>query len=205
MNGLVKNNLKLFFEKMIQKRGVIVSFASVFVGIVSGCVIYNLPNFSAKSKLFSLFTEFNTQISDKTFIEIFSAIFLSGITYFVVMLFLGGNIFGKEVIFLFTAIKASGIGALISFLYNQYGAEGLEYTFLVFIPGKVFLLFSMLLLTECCSDTSKKLHYGLSDHDSKFIIKIYILKCAIAFGVMFASWLIDFLCIVCFSKLFSFT
>lgn len=192
-------------ERIKEKRGLLASFLSIFIGLIFGSCIYNLPDFSLKNKLLSLFVSFSTEITDKTHIEIFSGFLLSALMYYAVMFFCGGNVFGKEFSMFATSVKASGISALIAFLYNQYGIEGFEYTLLVFIPGKCALIFAMLFLTECCFDTSSKLRSGINNADAKSLIKMFSLKNAVASVIMFISVLFDYLCLVGFSKLISFT
>jgi len=118
MNNKIKRNFVLIHKITTEKKGIIASFVSILIGIILGSCIYNSPDFSLKNKLLSLFVSFNTEITDKTHIEIFSGLVLSGLIYYVLMFFCGGNIFGKELSLLVTSIKASGIGALIAFLYN---------------------------------------------------------------------------------------
>jgi len=205
MNIYLKTNLLPVFEKLSNRTGLIASFASVLAGIAFGSCVYNLPDISCKNELLSLFIDFSTEITDKTYIEIFSGIVISGVLYFISMFILGGNVFGKELSLLATAVKALGIGALISFLYYQHGVEGFEYALLIFLPGKFVLIFAMLFFTECCFNVSEKLRSGFNNEDTKLLIKMYTFKSIVAFGIMFISWLIDFLCLIGFSKLISFT
>ncbi len=204
MNNKTKILILSTRERIKEKKGLLASFISIFVGLISGSCLFNSPDFSAKNKLLSLFISFSTEITDKTQIEIFSGFLLCGLLYFAVMFFCGGNIFGKELSLFATAVKASGISVLVAFLYNQYGIEGFEYTLLVFIPGKCALILAMLLITECCFNTSGKLRSGVSNADAKALIKVFSLRSAVALAMMFFSVLIDFLCLIGFSKLINF-
>lgn len=205
MKSEFKSDILIIFEKSTHKRALVLSFISVLIGIIIGSVLYNLPDFFIKDEAFSLFVDFNTDITDKTNVEVFSGIAISCLLYFFIMFTFGGNIFGKELTLLTTALKASGLGVLVSFLYDRYGAEGFEYTLLVLIPGKSILFFSMLFLSECCFEASTKLRCGINNNDVKRLIKMFGVKSFISLGVMLISWVIDYFCITGLSALVSFT
>ncbi len=197
--------LRLNVAELLRDGGLVFSFLSVFVGLVIGAVTPLLSADGTAGEILSLFVSFNTQLADKSKIEIFSGIALSGLLYFGLMFLFGGNIFGKELLLFVTAIKASGITAVITFLYSQYALKGLEYCLLVFMPGKIILIFAMLFLTKSCYDFSKKLRKGFAQaEENKTAVRLFSLKAVISLFILMLSWTADFLCILVFSGLFDF-
>lgn len=202
-----KNSLLISLSKnaLLNDRGLLFSFLSILTGLIFGSVLTVFPDNGIKDEILSLFVSFNTEITDKSKIEIFSGIILSGLVYFGIMFFLGGNVFGKELSLIVTAIKASGITAVIAFLYSHYALKGLEYCLLVFLPGKIIFIFAMLFITKSCFDFSKKLRHGASESaDIKAVTKLYSLKAVFSLLIFMLSWIIDFLTLIIFTGLFDF-
>ena len=200
------NNVLVKLNKILpDDRGLVCSFISILSGLVFGSVVAVLPEHGIKSEILSVFLSFNTDFADKTKTEILSGFVLSGLIYFALLFLFGGNVFGKELVLIITSLKASGITAIIAFLYAEYSLKGLEYTLLVFLPGKAVFFFAMLFMTKSAYDFSGRLRRGLRDKDDmKIHTRLFCLKVLISFVVFALSWLIDFACICIFSGLFSF-
>ena len=197
--------MKIDFKKFkIKDRGTVFSFTAACSGVILGAIITSFFNNDLKNEVLSLFISFNTEFVDKTKSEIFSGIALSGVLYFFVMVISGSSFFGKYLSFFATVIKTMGIGALVSFFYDEYGIRGLEYVLLVFAPGKAFLFIGILLITKCCYDTVNAFFNSNAEKNPTLIRKLYIIKCSVAFLLLLISWTIDFICLSVFSDLFSF-
>ena len=199
----VTNKIKIIITDFDFKKdkALIYSFISVAVGLISGAVVTGFTTSDLKTETADLFVSFFTDFTDKNKLEIFSGISLEGLIYFVALFIAGGNIFGKKLTLVLTALKASGITAIITVLYSDYALKGLEYILLVFMPGKIMLFFAMLFMTKFCYEFSLDLR---STKDRKKITNVFIIKSLIALFFMLVSWLIDFLAIIIFSGLFEF-
>lgn len=182
-------------------KAIVFSFTSIVVGLISGAVITAFSSASLKSEIEKLFISFFTDFTDKSSLEIFSGIVLDGLIYFIALFISGSNIFGKEMTVILTALKSCGITAIIYVLYADYGLKGLEYVLLVFMPGKVILLFAMLFMTKFSYEFSTDLR---STNEKNPATDVYIVKSVITLIFMLISWLIDFFAIVLFSSLFTF-
>lgn len=200
-----KNNrllISLNKSALLNDRGLLFSFIAILFGLIFGTVLTVFFENGIKNEILSLFVSFNTEIADKSKMELFSGIILSGLLYFGAMFISGGNIFGKELSLIITAVKASGITAVIAFLYSQYALKGLEYCLLIFLPGKLIFMFGMLFMTKCCFDFSKKLRCNSNEVIKD--TKLFSLKSSISFLIFMLSWTVDFLAIIVFSGLFDF-
>lgn len=206
MSKLTDKIKKAVYEINYKKdKALLYAFAAVTVGFISGAAVTNIAS-SVTGEAADLFVSFFTDFSDKSRLEIFSGLALEGIIYFLALFIAGSNIFGKELTLLLTALKASGITAIISVLYSNYGLKGLEYTLLVFLPGKTVLFFTMLFMTKFCYEFSADLRREKAClKETKAVTGVFAVKSIIALLIMLLSWLTDFLCITVFSGLFSFT
>ena len=192
MSLKLKEKIASFVDANCENKALILSFISILSGIFLGSCLYNanMDNFS--EYISSFFMSINSHIYNSNF-SFFRNIILDALKYFGMMFLLGGNFFGKEISFIVTAIKFIGIGVIISFLYQEYGAEGFEYILLVFIPGKILFIFAALFMTKFCSDSSKELRNGLhyTEKVSSFA-RIYGTKSVITFLIFLVSCLVDF-------------
>lgn len=199
----VTNKIKIIITDFDFKKdkALIYSFVSVAVGLISGAVITVFSTSTLMSETTDLFVSYFIDFTDKNKLEIFSGISLEGLIYFGALFIAGSNIFGKELTLILTALKASGITAIITVLYSNYGLKGLEYALLVFLPGKVILFFVMLFLTKFCYEFSAALRIN---KDRISTINVFMVKSLIALFFMLFSWLVDFLTVIIFSGLFEF-
>lgn len=187
----------------LKNNRLIFSFLSIASGLIFGVVSYIFSSSLIESELYKLFVDFHLLFSDKTNLEIFSGFALSGLAYFFLMFVVGGSIFGKLLCSFITFIKAVGISLVTTYLYCDYGLKGFEYALLVFFPGKIILLFAMLFMTKTCIESSVLLT-NVSEMNS-VKIKNYCLKMIVVFIFLLISWMVDMLCIIIFSGLFSFS
>ena len=206
MNKQITKIQAFFYSlKLTENRGLVLAFTAIFSGLIFGAVITCFTENSLCNEIISLFLSFFTDFTDKSKMEAFSGIVLSGLTYFAALFISGSNIFGREILLIFTFIKAAGLTSIISALYCEYALRGFEYCILVFLPGKILMLFAMLFITKNCFDFSSKLRKGLQNEKEAVILKkAFTIKALASLIIMMLSWIIDFLCLLIFSGLFSF-
>ena len=188
----------------IKDKGLLAAFISSLTGIISGTLIYTFFLIN-ENPIFDVFHSFYTDFKDKTDIEAFSGIVVVILLYFFVLFISGSSFMGKYLCVSATFFKAVGIGALISFLYSEYGLKGLEYVLLVFFPGKCILLFAAILMTKNSFDMSNTVKNGMSEKGSiASFVKMYYVKSLLSLIIFIVSATADFLLIKIFSDLFDF-
>ncbi len=200
-----KQKYSLYVKKVFDKDDIslYISFGSILTGFLCGVLMYIYTDDSIKNKISDFFISFHTDFSDKSTIEIISGFLLYGIIYYFSMLLLGSSIFGNVLSPMLTTVKASGITVLICAFYCEYSLKGLEYTLLVFSPGKSILIVAMLIMTKTCIDMSGEIKAYTKNNQSE-IIKTYLLKCCALLPFFVFSWITDLLCVKIFSGLFDF-
>lgn len=197
------NSVVLSFKNKIvfKDKNIIISFMSIFFGLIFGVIIYIISYESDLSELFELMTGFRTDFADKNPLEIFSGFALSGLPYYIAMFVVGGSIFGKGLGVIMTTLKAMGLSVITSFLYCNMGLRGLEYALLIFFPGKTVFIFSLLLTTVTTMEMSDSIT-ECNKSDLTRNIKSYIIKFVIILLLLLLSWTIDCICYSVFSDLF---
>lgn len=203
---MVKNNVIFFSSNNfnLTEKKILVPFLSIMTGLILGTIIYSFVDENIVSELSKLIANFNEAFINKEKTEVFSDIALSGLLYPVIMFIVGGSIFGSAVCPLITVMQSMGLGFATTFFYCFLGLKGVEYILLIFFPGKIFLFFSMILMTRICIEMSG----GLINCDKSAVydkIKIFSLKSAVVLFLCLISRIIDFLCMLMFSGLFDFS
>lgn len=184
-------NLKVFF---------VIAFA-----LISGTTIYILCENYLSTEIYESFNIFNTEFSFKTKTEIFTGLFISNLTFVIVTVILGSSSSGYLLILITGYIRIIGIGVVNTFLYSSFGLKGLEYSLLIFSPGKFLMLFSVILLMQTCIDNSLKIKSVLKGESrTESQRTYYILRIAIAVIIMLLSSLVDCVLAAGFTNLFSF-
>lgn len=198
-----KNKLDLFSSGRVST---VISCIPIVAGLLMGCIFSYLFENQTGEKILSAFIDFATNHSNKSSAEIFSGIVLSLIPYFILMYFLGMSPRGKAAIFILTFLKSLGLSVVVTNIYFTYELKGIEYCLLVFFPGKIFLLFSMLLLTENCYATSKLIQQTIKNkNETKVDLLKYDFRNVFIAVIMLLSCVIEFVLIKAFSTLFVFT
>ncbi len=188
-----------------QNTSVMISFLPIAIGLVTGSVIYILCQEYLTGKLWDYFIGFTTEFSSKNTPEIISGLIVSNLPYIMLMFFFGTGAFGAPIVLILSFIKSAGLSLTATYIYAAYALEGIEYCLLVFFPGKVLLLFSMLLLTQNSFTTSLDVGRVIKGTaESEVRLDRYILRSALILAIFILSSLVDFLMIISFSSLFSF-
>lgn len=184
----------------------ILSAVIIALGIICGTIIFLLSDNSITETLFEYFISFTTDFSNKNKPEILSGLILSHIPYFIATIVLGLSVVGVYLIPIITFIKSIGIGLLITYIYQAFTLKGIEYCLLVLFPGKFFLIFAMILLTQNCLITSNNIRLSAKGSKGRVVEPDkFILRTIFIVFIILASVAIDFITIICFSSLFDFT
>lgn len=187
----------------------IYSFASavtIAVGLFAGCLIFFLCRDNIINELSEIFLSFNGDFCNKNKPEIFSGLVFSSAPYIILSVILGTCAVGAPFVILLTALKSAAIGLVTSYIYYAFSLQGVEYCLLVFFPGKIILVFAMLLLTGSCISTARGVLKSVVGEDTikSTNLQNYFLRSALIALIFILSSTVDFLMIICFSSLFSF-
>ncbi len=198
---IIKNSSK----QMKYDKITLINFSVLAIGLALGVFVYISAKEYLTGEIWDYFINFTTDFSSKTSIEILSGILLSHLPYLLFMIILGTSIYGVIPAIIISVIKTMGLGLVISHIYSTYSLKGIEYTFMVFFPGKFVLLFSMMILMHVCINSSRKIQIlSAGESQIKYSLTEYLTKVSFGALLMLFSSVIDCLAIVCFSSLFSF-
>lgn len=208
-----KSNSPFIYEKSIKSERkrlelsdklLIVSAAVLFCGIAAGALLFRTNSSYMSNEIYRYFISFSTDFSGKSYIEILSGFLSVNVLFFCVAAILGTSALGDIPVFVLTFFKASGIGALTSYLYSTYGLRGFEYFILVLFPGKIFLVISMLLLAQSSSMSSIRVRKCINKlSQEEYDLKVYLLRSLFILILIIVSCLVDSVAIKLFSPLFS--
>ncbi len=180
-------------------------FIVIALALLSGTVLFVLSDKSLTEEISNSFFGFYSDFSSKSKAEIFTGILSAHIPYVILMIIFGKSSVGYTVIPVLSFTKIIGIGFLNTYLYSAFGLKGVEYSLLVFIPGKFLMLFSVIFLMQCCMENSlnmKNIVKGESRTEN--ISGFYGARITVAVIILTLSSLIDCILTVSFSSLFSF-
>ena len=198
-------------HKKVQKSkdlplSLLLSISSVLLGLISGTLLYCFFKESLYSDVFSLFTNFFSDFTQKSSLEILSGLMVSELPYIFMMLIFSFSAIGFPFTILFTFIKSLAPTLLFSHLYFEYGLKGAEYVFLVLLPGEIVCTFGVLLMTQSCFNLSKFLSKNVKTTrgESSEETRNFTLKFAVSTVIILISNVITLLTVACFSSLFIF-
>ena len=184
----------------------VISFLIIATGLVFGSLFYTFEGSLLKDELWNFFVSFSSDFSNKNKSEVLSGLLISNLPYICLMTVFGTCAVGTPAVLLLSFLKSAGLGALSSYIYGAYAVKGIEYCLLVFFPGKIIMLFAMLLLTQSCYNLSKDIFSSLKQEGIKKVnIEKYFLRTVLISVIFVISSLIEFLCVTSFSSLFSFS
>lgn len=191
------------FNKTISS--VVIAALPLILGIIFGSITYFLSDKSIFDSLKTYFLEFATEFSGKNKPEIISGLIVSYIPYVIIMLIFGMCACGAMPIFLVSFFKSAGIGMTATYIYDVYALKGLEYSLLVFYPGKIIAVFAMLILTHSCYAMNNEISSSIKGKcDSPVRVDRYIVRTLLISSIFAVASVVEFLTIICFSELFSF-
>lgn len=170
-------------------------FVAMLSGLFAGTVIYLKSDTAMKKSFADLFIGFHTEFSQKSLLEFFTILSTGCILFYIIMFICGASIFGKPVCALLIAFKMTGISAIITHIVLTYNIKGLEYVLLTFLPGKAFLMLSMIFACKNCFDMCEKINkIPLFKKNSESGIKLYCIKSIISYIIAVFSLFVDGLC-----------
>lgn len=185
------------------KKSAILSSLVIVAGLVAGSVIYLLCSEDFTNNLFDYLISFATDFSNKNKPEIYSGLVLQNLIYYILMLIFGTSVIGTPAVFLISFIKTIGLSFLTTYLYDTFALKGIEYCLLIIFPGKFFLIFAMVLLTQNCYCTSTDIMKSMKIKDSRGVnFKKFTARSLLILLILIASSIIDFIMIISFSSLF---
>lgn len=188
------------------KKSAIISSLIIASGIVVGTLIYQLSSKQISSELFDSFVRFSTDFSNKNKPEIFSGLVLQNLSYYLLMIVFSVSALGTPAILFFSFVKSMGLGMLTTHIYDAYALKGIEYSLLVLFPGKIFLIFAMILLTQNCYVMSVDISRSLRNKSEGGVeFRKFALRALLILIVITMSGIIDFVTVISFSSLFDFS
>ena len=188
------------------KKSAIISATIIAIGLIVGSVIYLLCDNEITEALLDYLIGFTTDFSNKNKPEIFSGLVLQNLIYYIMMLFFGTSVIGTPAVFMISFIKTVGLSFLTTYIYDVFVLKGIEYCLLVIFPGKFFLIFAMVLLTQNCYCTSIDIMKCINGKDSRGVnFKKFTIRSLLILIILVVSATIDFLMIISFSSLFDFS
>lgn len=191
------------FQKKIPS--VVIVALPIAVGIIFGCIIYFFSDQSVFDSLKTYFIKFSTEFSDKNKSEIISGLIVSYLPYVIIMLIFGACAWGTAPVFIMSFLKSAGIGMTATYLYDVYALKGIEYSLLVFYPGKIIAVFAMLALTHSCYSMSRNINMLIKcKGEGAVSLDSYFMRTLLISFIFVISSFVEFLTVTCFSSLFSF-
>ena len=203
---IIGNKSNVLLTHICKEKLLFFIFITVLFGITFGSLIFNASDLTLKNEILIYFNIYKNGLNSLKLSELLYINIKNGLPYFFILLFSGSSIFGKYLIVPFTFIKASGLGALISFYYDAFKLQGLGFTLLILIPGKIIYIFALLIMTKYCYEFSSSIISSeLNTKSSKEYVYIFLLRCIVYLLMILFSFVIDTICAYAFNSLFDFT
>lgn len=188
------------------KSSAMISASIIIVGITVGTALYVLSEKAIENQLWNYFISFSTDFANKNKPEIFFGLVMQNLAYFSVTLFCALCVFGTPAVFFLSFTKSLGLGMLTTYIYDSFALRGIEYCLLVFFPGKILLIFAMILLTQNCYVMSTDINRSIRNKSEGGVeFRKFTLRGLFILFLIILSSLIDFLTVISFSSLFDFS
>ena len=193
------------FRLNISNKSAIISSIVILAGIVFGVILYSLSDKSLVLELKEDFVGFVLNLKNKNNPEIFAGLFFQNVIYCLIMIIFSLCVYGTPAVLLISFIKAMGLGLLTTCIYDSFLLKGVEYCLLVFFPGKVFLIFAMILLTQNSYINSNLITVSFKGNSERGgSLKKFALRTLVIIVIITMSNILDCLTSVLFSSLFEF-
>lgn len=191
---------------IIEHRRLIALTVIFSIGMIWGVKIVTNENSYAAVKFIELFKNYlSERVGESLFILFTNSLFISLV--FITVSFIGGLCaVGAPFILFAPFIRGLGMGMISGYLYGSFRLQGLGYSLLIIYPGALISILAMLM---CCSE-SLLMSYEilqtardkrLSDENS---LKMYFARYGVLLSITAVSALIDAICLIAFSRFFSF-
>ena len=186
-------------------KSAVLSFLVIFIGVVSGAILYNFTDESLINELTALFIGNTTDLLNNNKPELFYGLIVDSLIYFALMLIFAMCVYGTPAVFIISFAKAMGLSFLTTDIYGSFGLEGIEYCLLILFPGKFVLIFAMILLTQNCFINSNNITKSINSDNNRVVdLKKYAIRTVVISGLIVVSAIIDFVTMISFSSLFEF-
>ena len=174
----------------------------MLASVISGSLFYYQSNMILKEKIAEIFTCFNEQFITRNKAEIFFSMLTLALFYIILMLLSSTSIIGSLFVYSINFIKISALSIVVTHIYFVYGLRGLEYSLLVILPGKLFLLLSYLIITDACIEITKNIRSVSLKHKSD----VKNISVRVVTGVILSTLhvITDYTVLTLFSGLFEF-
>lgn len=180
-------------------------FIVIVASLTLGTVLYMVCNEYFSNEVSSVFSDYLSYITEATMFEAFSSIIIGNMVYFALTVIFGSSSLGIFFVLLLTFFKVAGLSIINAYLYSDFGLKGIEYSFLVFFPGKFILLLAVLMLTSFCVKNSLSVKRVLKgEHHAEKSGNVYFLRISVIGLLLILSAIVECFLIRVFSDLFIF-
>lgn len=179
----------------------------LLIGIIAGVICARNGDKSLVEKLNFLFlTDFENRRSMDLF-SVFSASFSSGFLMLLATFLLGISSWGFFVLPAVPLFKGFGFGISTGYMYAAYGAAGIFYNILVVLPGAFVSALILIIISKESFRFSWNIMTSLRGYKSDISgeFRLYIVRIFWALIALAGASLLDMLCSLVFSGLFSFS
>ncbi len=134
--------------------------------------------------------------------EIFWRLLLSAFACYAAIMLLSSSIIGEPLIYTVIFFKITGLSTILFALYSEFGLSGIEYSALVILPGKYFMILSLIILADYSSQLCKLIVKDIQNKAEQ--LKKFIIILILTAAIMLISVAIDFFTLTTFAGLFDF-
>lgn len=183
---------------------IIITVSLVIIAIITGTVVSYLSD--TGDEINKLLLTHISACKNSSLIKIFSAIAAENIMFLVVCFVSGSSFYGKMPIYILCFFKVTGISAVSGTLIKAYLLKGLEYCLLIFMPGKILLIFAIVYTSVNCLKSSDWINKTrLNTVSEEFSSQTYIKQILFSGTFLITSAFLDSFMLKMFLPLFDFT
>lgn len=189
-------------ELLTDKRSFTATVVCLCVAVISAVVLYIFFYRDINESLAEVFLNNFNNIKEGSKPVDFSDLLLPYLVVYAIVILSATSIFGDQIIIAISCLRISGISILLCFIYYNFGLTGLEFAFLILLPGKLLYVLSLLVCIKSGKICTNRIRNKLRDNHS--FNKEIIAGLVLSFVMMIASVVVDFCMFRLFSGLFSF-
>lgn len=199
-----RNRNKNYFDT--EFKNLIIIIVTFIIAVISGTIIV-FTNYSFFEKtLGSLFLSFFTGYSSKSLYMIILSEICNEALFLLLCIVFGSSAYGKAPIIATVFLKIEGLATIASYILSAYQLKGLEYYLLIYLPGNILIIFTVLFVAVKCLNRSEIIKKIIIKNNSAEYEKLtYVKQFIFASVVIIISALTDSILIRVFSPLFSFS
>ncbi len=154
-------------------------------------------------RIIDVFGDYIISVKNYNKPEIFSGLLLSSFVCYAVIALFSTSIIGAPLIYAVIFFKIAGLSTVLFAIYSEFGLSGIEYSLLVLLPGKYFMILSLLILADSSSQLCNVIVKDIQSKPEK--IKNYIMILVFSAVILLISVIIDYFTLTTFAGLFDFT